>query len=218
MPAVWRYRTGHRLVHRRCHRPTASECSRGRVRAAATPTVHRADRARRVYLSHLGAVLPGDVAVLQHLVQPVDSSIGVRAELDTLWRSAGIVVPGEGTVALQSGRRYDAYVETGATAASRLVVVQVSVIHVDSGQEVAVTRVMEPQRSEYLRRAGRELSPTVSFRVPASGSYSVRVSTQQTVPDAHVSRWVHRLDSSAVPTCRYRAGSRLRHLCFPCSS
>jgi len=108
---------------------------------------------------------------------------GYRAEIDTLWTSAGIAVPGERTVALQSSRRYDAYVETFATEASRLVVVEVSVINVDSGQEVAVTRVMERQRSEYLRRAGRELSPTASFRIPASGSYTVRVSTQQTVPD-----------------------------------
>lgn len=129
-------------------------------------------------LSFLATLLFFDISSKQSTLQS-----GYRAEIDTLWRSAGIVVPGEGTVALQTGRRYDAYVETGVTAVSRLVVVQVSVIDVDSGREVVVTRVMEPQRSEYLRRAGRELSPTVSFRVPASGSYTVRVSTQQTVPD-----------------------------------
>jgi Zn-dependent protease len=108
---------------------------------------------------------------------------GYRTEIDTLWTSAGIAVPGERTVALQSGRRYDAYVETRATEASRLVVVEASVINVDSGEEVPVARVVQRQRSEYLRRAGRELSPVASFRIPASGSYIVRVSTQQTVPD-----------------------------------
>jgi Zn-dependent protease len=167
----------------------------GAVAASQVPTVLGVVRARpprppSIVPVALGAcilvisVLPVLATLLFFRISSSQSILsGHRAEIDTLWASAGIAVPGEGTVTLQSGRSYDAYVETRATETSRLIGVVLSVMNVDSRQEVAVTRVMERQTADYLRRAGRELSPTASFRIPASGSYTIRVSTQQPVPD-----------------------------------
>jgi Zn-dependent protease len=128
-------------------------------------------------LSFLASLLFFSVSSNQLTLQSV-----YREEINKLWTSTGRAVPGEWTVALQRGGRYDAYVETLTTEASRLGVVDVTITNVDSGQQVAVTRVMERQTSESLRRAGRELSPTASFRIPTSGSYTVHVSTTETLP------------------------------------
>jgi len=107
-----------------------------------------------------------------------------QAEIDKLWTSDGIAVPGEFTLRLRRAERYDAYLETRITDASSGDVVDIRVTNADSGLPVALSGLPLPQG---FKRDGRELEPKASFTAPENGMYTLRASTKRAVPaDAQI--------------------------------
>jgi hypothetical protein len=105
-----------------------------------------------------------------------------RAEIDSLWTSEGLRMPGEETVTLQRGQSYDAYLETRLVSPATTDI-EFQVRDAQSEQSVP-TRRLTKQPSFWQN--SRQLLPAFSFRVPASGRYVVRATAAHEFADGRI--------------------------------
>jgi hypothetical protein len=104
-----------------------------------------------------------------------------RAEMESLWTSEGLRIPGETTVSLQRGQ-YDAYVETGAVSPATTDI-EIEVRDAKSEQSVATRRTT---KQPPFWRNSRQLLPTFSFSAPTSGRYVLRATAAHEFPDMQI--------------------------------
>lgn len=101
-----------------------------------------------------------------------------QAELDKLWSSEGVAIPGDQTVSLKGGQIYDAYVEgKGLSTRSAASGFSIAVKNAGPGDAVLVRSPI----GNPLRREGRTLLPVATFRVSESGQYTVHASSNEAI-------------------------------------
>ena len=97
------------------------------------------------------------------------------AEIDRLWQSEGIPVPGQQTLTLKRSEPYNAYVERNASDKTNNSVIHILIKDADTGVSVPLTH--SPGRAS-MQRNNRILSPTASFLVPETGRYTVQSASE----------------------------------------
>jgi Zn-dependent protease len=98
-----------------------------------------------------------------------------NAEIDSLWQSDGIPVPGQQTLTLQRTELYNAYVERNASDKTNNNVIHILIANAETGLRVPLTPFLARTP---LQRNNRTLAPTVSFRVPETGRYTVQAASE----------------------------------------
>jgi Zn-dependent protease len=126
--------------------------------------------------------------VISLLFFTVSSSLSSRqpqygSKLDLLWQSEGMAIPGEQTLVLQRGERYDAYVETAAATAPRLDRINITIANAGSGSPVTVRPSLNSKPFESDERV---LWAAITFTVPQSGRYVVHASGLNGLADARI--------------------------------
>jgi Zn-dependent protease len=105
-----------------------------------------------------------------------------RAEIDSLWTSEGLRIPGEDAVTLQRGQSYDAYLETRAVSPTTTDI-EFQVRDAQSEKSVPTRRLT---KQPPFWRNSRQLLPTFSFSVPASGRYVLRATAVHEFADGRI--------------------------------
>jgi Zn-dependent protease len=98
-----------------------------------------------------------------------------QAEIERLWQSDGLAVPGELTMLLQQSEHYDAYVERITSDRTSNSVIHILIKNTDTGIPVPLTHALGRAS---LQRNNRILSPTASFLVPQTGRYTVQAGSE----------------------------------------
>jgi Zn-dependent protease len=101
-----------------------------------------------------------------------------QAKIDSLWGAEGIAIPGESTLPLESGDEYNVYLQKNSADAATADLVDIIVVSASSGRHVPVVSRMP----KTFLRDGQMLVAKASFSIPASGLYTMRVSSPQTKP------------------------------------
>ena len=95
--------------------------------------------------------------------------------LDILWQSEGIPIPGQQTLTLHRTELYSAYVERNISDKTNNNVVHILVAATDTGVPVPLTATSS---SPPIQRNNRVLAPSVTFRVPETGRYTVQAASE----------------------------------------
>jgi len=128
-------------------------------------------------VSGLGALILLLIALLFFKISSDEAALKPRyiAEIETLWQSEGLSVPGQQTLTLNRAEFYNAYVERNASDPTNNSVIHVLIADAETGVPVPLTRSLGRRP---LHRNNRMLSPTASFRVPQTGRYTVQAASE----------------------------------------
>jgi|GEM_PF-74392 len=129
-------------------------------------------------VSTLGALVLLLIALLFFKISSDEAAMKPQyvAEIERLWQSEGISVPGQQTLSLKRAEPYNAYVERSASdQTNNNSVIHILIADAETGVPVPLTR--SPGRAS-MHRNDRILSPTASFRVPETGRYTVQAASE----------------------------------------
>jgi hypothetical protein len=128
-------------------------------------------------VSSLGALVLLLIALLFFKVSSNEAALKPQyiAEIERLWQSEGISVPGQQTLTLKRAESYNAYVERNVSDKTNNSVIHILIADADTGVPVPLTH--SPGRTP-MHRNNRMLSPTASFRVPETGRYTVQAESE----------------------------------------
>jgi hypothetical protein len=128
-------------------------------------------------VSSLGALVLLLIALLFFKLSSDQAALKPQyvAEIERLWQSEGISIPGQQTLILKRAEPYYAYVERNASDTTNNSVIHILIADAETGVPVPLTH--SPGRTP-MRRNNRILSPAASFRVPENGRYTVQAASE----------------------------------------
>jgi Zn-dependent protease len=125
----------------------------------------------------LGGLLLLLLALLSFKLSSDDAArkLQYSAEIDSLWQSEGMPIPGQQTLTLKRAETYNAYVERNTSDRTNNSVIHILIQDANTGVPVPMVNA---QGRTPLQRNNQILFPTAAFRVPESGRYTLQAASE----------------------------------------